>query len=136
MVAKPLDLQWIMGYQWKDKIHIFHLAPISTLCDQRFGYSKGQKNRTDPEHARNQIHLQFLRNLRLWPWYICRFSSPKSHYLYPVDRLCKQEMASLLFLLVYARNEALTILLPYSSSVQWVDAMEVASNKILLGADR
>ena len=45
-------------------IHIFHLVPTSTLCDQWFGYSKGWKNQTHLEHARNLIRLQFLRNLR------------------------------------------------------------------------
>ena len=50
-----------MVRQWKDNIHIFHLAPISTLCDHWFSYSKGQKNQTHLEHARNQISLQFLR---------------------------------------------------------------------------
>ena len=54
-----------MGYQWKDNIHIFHVAPISALCDQWFGYSKGQKKRPYLEHAKNQISLQFLRTLRL-----------------------------------------------------------------------
>ena len=59
MVVKPLDLQQTIG--WKDEIHIFRLAPTSTLCDQWFGYSKGRKNQTHIEHARNQIRLQFLQ---------------------------------------------------------------------------
>ena len=40
-------------------ILIFHLVPTSTLCDQWFGYSEGQKNRTHLEHARIQIRLLY-----------------------------------------------------------------------------
>ena len=65
-------------------IHIFHLVPTSTLCDQRFGYSKGRKNRTHLEHARNQIRLKFLRTLRTskaWrvlPIYILNDTQPNN----------------------------------------------------------
>ena len=38
--AKLLNLYLkTIRHQWKDKIHIFHLTPFSTLCDQWFGYN-------------------------------------------------------------------------------------------------
>ena len=45
LVAKPLDRQETTGYQWKDKSHIFHLAPTSTLCDQCLATVRVGKNR-------------------------------------------------------------------------------------------
>ena len=31
-MSKPLDLHRLMGYKWKDNIHIFHLTPIFFKC--------------------------------------------------------------------------------------------------------
>ena len=36
-ITKPLDLQCIMRYLWKDNIQIFHLVPKEVMYVQRFG---------------------------------------------------------------------------------------------------
>ena len=43
-VASPFSM---VGYQWKDNIHIFHLVPSSALCDHQFGHKNLLKSRTE-----------------------------------------------------------------------------------------
>ena len=60
VVSKPLDLHILMGYHWKDNIHIFHLVPILLKLCHWWGHN---------DLLEKWPHLIRPQNVHLYPVY-------------------------------------------------------------------
>ena len=60
--SKPLDLHGLMGFQWKDNIHIFHLAPIFMKLCHWLGHSDPVKKWTQLASPQKTFLISVLSN--------------------------------------------------------------------------